>query len=96
MQDISDRILGLESLLHNISIEDFGVAPGDVKVIYSGNNVFPYDEREQWTDSCNLLALKNGVVVGYDRNEETAAAFRANGFDVIRVQDLLKSLNKQH
>ncbi|HNP21400.1 MAG TPA: arginine deiminase family protein [Panacibacter sp.] len=93
-QDISDRILGLESLLHNISIEDFGVAPGDVKVIYSGNNVFPYDEREQWTDSCNLLALKNGVVVGYDRNEETAAAFRANGFDVIRVQDLLKKFEQ--
>lgn len=93
-QDVSDKIQGLESLLHNISIEDFGVAPDDVKVIYSGNNVFPYDEREQWTDSCNLLALKNGVVVGYDRNEETAAAFRANGFEVIRVQDLLKKFEQ--
>ena len=29
-----------------------------MKFIYSGNNEFPFDAREQWTDSCNLLALR--------------------------------------
>ena len=33
-----------------------------VRFIYSGNNKFPFDTREQWTDSCNLLALREGVV----------------------------------
>ena len=66
---------GLEDLLRNISIKDFGVAENDVRIIYSGNNIFPYDEREQWTDSCNLLALKEGVAIAYDRNEETLNAF---------------------
>ncbi|NNV57699.1 arginine deiminase family protein [Limnovirga soli] len=93
--DIRDKIQGLESLLHNISIEDYGVAPEDVTIIYSGNNVFPYDEREQWTDSCNLLALKEGVVVGYDRNDETMKAFQAAGFNVIKVTDLLQKFQNK-
>ena len=88
-QDISQTIKGLESLLRNISTEDFGVPADKVTIIYSGNNVFPYDEREQWTDACNLLALKNGVVVGYDRNEETFKGFIAAGFNVIKASDLL-------
>ncbi len=79
---------GLEDLLRNISIKDFSVPENDVKIIYSGNNIFPYDEREQWTDACNLLALKNGVAIAYDRNEETLNAFRDHGFSVIKTSDL--------
>ncbi len=79
---------GLEALLRNISIEDFGVAENDVTIIYSGNNIFPYDEREQWTDSCNLLALKDGVAIAYDRNEETLNSFRQHGFTVVTTSDL--------
>jgi arginine deiminase len=58
-----------------------------VKFIYSGNNEFPFDAREQWTDSCNLLALKEGVVLGYDRNDKTVEAFKAGGFTVIHAED---------
>ncbi|MEP7317728.1 MAG: arginine deiminase family protein [Panacibacter sp.] len=93
--DITDKIKGIESLLRNVSIEDYGVAETDVKIIYSGNNVFPYDEREQWTDSCNLLALKDGVVVGYDRNEETFKGFIAAGFNVIKSSELLKKFENK-
>ena len=89
-QDISYVIKGLEGLLRNISIEDYGVPEDEVKIIYSGNNVFPYDEREQWTDSCNLLALKDGVVVGYDRNDETFKGFEAKGYAIIRASELFK------
>lgn len=90
-QDISNRVSGLESLLRNVSEEDFGVASQDVKILYSGGGKFPYDEREQWTDSCNLLALKEGVVVGYDRNEETIKTFRENGFEIWKPKDLFSS-----
>ncbi len=82
------EIENLEDLLIDISKNDLG-ATDPVQFIYSGNNEFPFGAREQWTDSCNLLALKDGVVVGYDRNEKTADAFREAGFEVIGVAKLL-------
>ncbi|MBD1384732.1 amidinotransferase [Mucilaginibacter rigui] len=78
----------LEDLLDNISQKDLQ-STEPTKFIYSGNDVFPFDAREQWTDSCNLLALKDGVVVGYDRNDKTVEAFKQRGFEVIHVTDLL-------
>ncbi|GGH06332.1 arginine deiminase family protein [Mucilaginibacter phyllosphaerae] len=78
----------LEDLLDNISQKDLE-STEPTKFIYSGNDEFPYDAREQWTDSCNLLALKDGVVVGYDRNDKTVEAFKQSGFEVIHVTDLL-------
>ena len=79
----------LEDLLVDISIHDLE-SKGSVRFIYSGNNEFPFDAREQWTDSCNLLALKEGVVLGYDRNDKTVEAFRENGFDIITAQELIE------
>jgi len=79
----------LEDLLVDISKNDLD-AKGQVTFIYSGNNEFPFDAREQWTDSCNLLALKEGVVLGYDRNDKTVEAFKENGFEVIHAQDLIE------
>jgi len=81
----------LEELLNDISRNDLKCEE-KTKFIYSGNNEFPYDAREQWTDSCNLLALKEGVVLGYDRNDKTVEAFKENGFDVINANELLKKL----
>lgn len=79
----------LEDLLTDISENDLK-SNEKTKFIYSGNDTFPYDAREQWTDSCNLLALREGVVVGYDRNDKTVEAFKRQGFDVITVKDLLE------
>ena len=81
----------LEDLLTDISENDLGCEE-KVKFIYSGNNEFPFDAREQWTDSCNLLALKEGVVLGYDRNDRTVEAFKENGFSVIHVHELIAKL----
>lgn len=78
----------LEDLLTDISKNDLE-CDEKVKFIYSGNNEFPFDAREQWTDSCNLLALKEGVVLGYDRNDKTVEAFKDNGFTVIHAQELI-------
>jgi len=79
----------IEDLLSDISENDLE-SKKKTKFIYSGNNVFPFDSREQWTDSCNLLAIKEGVVLGYDRNDKTVDAFKENGFEVIGVKELLK------
>jgi len=81
----------LEELLADISKNDLG-CNGKVKFIYSGNNEFPFDAREQWTDSCNLLAIKEGVVLGYDRNDKTVEAFRENGFKIIYANELIDKL----
>jgi arginine deiminase len=84
------RLFGcIEDLLTDISENDLQSGT-KTNFIYSGNNTFPFDAREQWTDSCNLLAIKEGVVLGYDRNDKTVEAFKQNGFDVIRVNDLLQ------
>ncbi|CAG5072095.1 Arginine deiminase [Dyadobacter sp. CECT 9623] len=83
------EIENLEELLAEISTEDLG-STEPVQFIYSGDNEFPYGEREQWTDSCNLLALKDGVVIGYDRNDKTLEAFRKKGFTIISAQHLLQ------
>lgn len=79
----------LQDLLIEISENDLQ-SKEKTKFIYSGNDAFPYDAREQWTDSCNLLAIKEGVVLGYDRNDKTIEAFKKHGFQIIKVKDLLK------
>lgn len=94
-QNTNNSRPSLETLLRSISTEDYHVPEDEVKIIYSGNNIFPYDEREQWTDSCNLLALKDGVVVGYDRNEETAKGFIETGFNVVHATKLLQQFAAQ-
>ncbi|MCK9403360.1 MAG: arginine deiminase family protein [Chitinophagaceae bacterium] len=81
----------LEDLLVDISKNDLH-CEGEVTCLFSGNNEFPYNAREQWTDSCNLLALKEGVVLGYDRNDKTTEAFKNAGFTVVHVKELLNQL----
>lgn len=81
----------LEDLLTDISENDLK-CEDKVSFIYSGNNKFPFDTREQWTDSCNLLALREGVVLGYDRNDKTVEAFKENGFTIIHAHELIDKL----
>lgn len=84
----------LEDLLDDISQNDLN-SKSPTQFIYSGDDVFPYSQREQWTDSCNLLAIKEGVVVGYDRNHHTAEAFAKQGFRVIKAAELLEKFEKE-
>ncbi len=61
----------------------------EMKFIYSGNGVSPYQEREQWTDGCNLVALKPGVALTYDRNPVTEQAFQKAGYSILHARDFL-------
>ena len=85
------KFASLEALLDDVSRNDLQ-SKEPTQFIYSGNNKFPYDAREQWTDSCNLLALKDGVVIGYDRNDRTVEAFAQRGFTIVTVAELLNQL----
>ncbi len=63
----------------------------ELVLIPCGDGVYPFDQREQWTDGCNFFALKPGVVIGYDRNEKTLEAFIKRGYQTVDANALLKS-----
>ena len=78
----------LRDLMLQVSQVDFGA--NQVRIIPCGGGRYPWDEREQWTDGANLLALREGVVVGYERNRETARAFERAGFQVRTAESLIR------
>jgi arginine deiminase len=50
----------------------------------------PLDQqREQWTDGANALALSPGLIVLYDRNQATADELARHGFEIIHGEDVL-------
>ena len=56
-----------------------------VDLIKCGNGN-PIDaEREQWSDGVNLLCIRPGVVIAYDRNFVTNEALRNHGITVIEI-----------
>lgn len=75
----------LEDVLADISINELG-SKNPAKFVYSAGGELLFEEREQWTDSCNFLALGEGVVMGYDRNRKTTAALEKEGFEVVGVE----------
>jgi arginine deiminase len=46
--------------------------------------------REQWTDGSNYVALAPGIVLGYARNERTAAAMGEAGFRSVESTEFLR------
>ena len=77
------------------SVEDFlqKEINSKIKFIHTGNGISPYQEREQWTDGCNLVALKAGVALTYDRNPKTEIAFKKAGYKIMHATDLLKAFD---
>jgi arginine deiminase len=63
----------------------------NMNFIFSGMGETPYQEREQWTDGCNLVCVKPGVGITYDRNIMTAKAFEKAGYSVIHSDEFLKN-----
>ncbi len=55
-----------------------------LRTIPTGGNDFD-QEREQWDDGNNVVALEPGVVVAYDRNEWTNAKLEEAGVTVLTI-----------
>ncbi|MFL5729299.1 MAG: arginine deiminase family protein [Cytophagaceae bacterium] len=58
-----------------------------------GEGVFPHDEREQWTDGCNLFSIREGVAFTYDRNLKTNEALQKRGFQIIAASELSQNIS---
>lgn len=67
----------------------------DMQFIFGGNGIYPYQEREQWTDACNLVAVKPGVALTYDRNPKTEDALKAAGYKILQAVELLEKAKEK-
>ncbi|MEO1516595.1 MAG: arginine deiminase family protein [Bacteroidota bacterium] len=78
------------------SVKDFMSAEINPNMDYicSGNGQSPYQEREQWTDGCNLVALRPGIALTYDRNIKTEEAFREKGYQILTARKLISGVKK--
>ncbi|HET6445087.1 MAG TPA: arginine deiminase [candidate division Zixibacteria bacterium] len=56
----------------------------ELRVVPTGGDEFE-QEREQWDDGNNVVALQPGVVVAYNRNEWTNARLRRAGITVMEI-----------
>jgi arginine deiminase len=56
----------------------------ELYVVETGGDAYQ-QEREQWDDGNNVVALEPGVVVAYERNTHTIAKMRAAGVEVIEI-----------
>jgi arginine deiminase len=57
----------------------------DLRVVETGGDTYQ-QEREQWDDGNNVVALEPGVVVAYERNTYTIAKMREAGVEVITIE----------
>jgi len=74
------------------SIKDYIITEvnKEMEFIFSGGGISPYQEREQWTDSCNLVAIRPGVAISYDRNLKTLNAFNKGGYKVMDAEEVFR------
>ncbi|MDX1684177.1 MAG: arginine deiminase family protein [Saprospiraceae bacterium] len=79
------------------SVEQFLKAEisGETEFVLGGEGRSPYQEREQWTDACNLLTIRPGVALAYDRNLMTEKAFKAKGYSILPALEFLSLVQNQ-
>lgn len=61
----------------------------DLQAIPCGGDDPLRQQREQWTDGANALALAPGVIVLYERNVATAESLAARGYDIVDADELI-------
>ncbi len=82
---------GSKAIYH--SVKDFvhSEINAEMQFIFAGGGLSPYQEREQWTDACNLVAIRPGVAITYDRNVRTLRSLAEHGYDCMAAEDFLNS-----
>lgn len=84
---------GEERFYHSIKEFIHAEINPKMRFIFAGKGESPYQDREQWTDGCNMVAIKPGVAVSYDRNPVTDIALKDAGYKIILGEELLEKLN---
>lgn len=69
--------------MHDVIADALGL--DRIQVLTATQDVWS-SEREQWDDGCNVLAVRPGVVVAYERNVTTNTHLRKNGVEVITIR----------
>ena len=69
-----------------------GEIDAEARFLPAGNGRSPFQEREQWTDGCNLVALRAGIALTYDRNPVTAETLQRAGYTVTGAKRLLQQI----
>jgi arginine deiminase len=88
---ISLRPGGPEGGFHVTVEDDFPSAVADalgvpkLHIVETGGDRYQ-QEREQWDDGNNVVALEPGVVVAYERNTYTIAKMREAGVEVLEIE----------
>ena len=57
--------------------------------IFCGGQRRTTQEREQWASGCNFVAVEPGVVVSYQRNDETLREMERMGFTIVTAASYL-------
>lgn len=82
----SKKYSSLQSLIEELIPE--------AEILPCADGEMPYAEREQWTDGCNLFAVRDGVAFTYDRNFRTNRALQKRGFSLISAEDFLNQVKE--
>ena len=61
----------------------------DLEPIPCGGDDPVLQQREQWTDGANALAVAPGVIVLYERNQGTIEELERRGWSIVAAEDLL-------
>jgi arginine deiminase len=56
-----------------------------LRIVTTGGDSFEA-EREQWEDGNNVVAMEPGVVVAYNRNDDTNTKLRKAGIEVVTIE----------
>ncbi len=78
------------------TIQEFILAEINPEMVFipAGGGESPYQEREQWTDACNLLAVRPGVALAYDRNIKTAQVLEAEGYRLLTSDQFFEASDR--
>jgi arginine deiminase len=74
---ITEQLHIFDTIAHSLGLER-------IRVLTTGGDNWEA-EREQWDDGNNVLAVRPGVVIAYERNVDTNTKLRKAGIEVITI-----------